>query len=125
MNSSQLVDFPTNLHLPNTEKSFLTKLKPEPTFVADLMLFYIEQGCKYTLEFGNMREQFYTTLEGNFNKAIRFIFLNGLLANFTNASKNLLTAYRIVAGDSMIRYKIFIRNIGNNQFTQQKPQHTI
>lgn len=26
------------------------KLKPEPTTVADLMLFYIEQGCEYTLE---------------------------------------------------------------------------
>ena len=30
------------------------KLKPEPSTVADLMLFYIEQGCEYTLEFGDM-----------------------------------------------------------------------
>ena len=44
------------------------------------MLVYIEQGCEYTLEFGDMWEQFYTTLEGNFDKAMRFIFLNGLLA---------------------------------------------
>lgn len=74
------------------------KLKPEPTFVADLMLFYIEQGCEYTLEFGDMWEQFYTTLEGNFDKAMRLIFLNGLLTNYTNASKNVLTAYLIAVG---------------------------
>lgn len=44
------------------------KLKPEPTLVADLMLFYIEQGCEYTIEFGDMWEQFYTTLEGSFTR---------------------------------------------------------
>ena len=38
------------------------KLKPEPTCIADLMLFYIEQGCEYTVTFGDMWEQYYTTL---------------------------------------------------------------
>ena len=64
--------------------------KPEPTFVADLMLFYIEQGCEYTLEFGDMWEQFYTTLEGNFDKAMRFIFLNGLLTNYYERIEKLI-----------------------------------
>jgi hypothetical protein len=59
-----------------------SKAKTGANFVADLMLFYIEQGCEYTLEFGDMWEQFYTTLEGNFDKAMRFIFLNGLFANY-------------------------------------------
>ena len=66
------------------------KLKPEPTFVADLMLFYIEQGCEYTLEFGDMWEQFYTTLEGNFDRTMRFIFLNGLLANYYERIEKLI-----------------------------------
>lgn len=66
------------------------KLKPEPTFVADLMLFHIEQGCEYTLEFGDMWEQFYTTLERNFDKAIRFIFLNGLLASYYERIEKLI-----------------------------------
>ena len=30
--------------------SYYKKLKPEPTFVADLMLFYIEQGCEVTIQ---------------------------------------------------------------------------
>lgn len=30
------------------------KLKPDPNCVADLMLFYIEQGCEYTVTFGDM-----------------------------------------------------------------------
>lgn len=66
------------------------KLKPEPTIVADLMLFYIEQGCEYTLEFGDMWEQFYTTLERNFDKALRFIFLNGLLACYYKRIEKLI-----------------------------------
>ncbi len=58
------------------------KLKPEPTCIADLMLFYIEQGCEYTITFGDMWEQYYTTLENNFDKAMKFIFMNGLLAQY-------------------------------------------
>lgn len=66
------------------------KLKPEPTIIADLMLFYIEQGCEYTLEFGHMQEQFYTTLEGNFDKTMCFIFLNGLLACYYERIEKLI-----------------------------------
>nr|WP_253951962.1 DUF6155 family protein [Xylanibacter caecicola] len=66
------------------------KLKTEPTFVADLMLFYIEQGCEYTLEFGDMWKQFYTTLEGIFDKAMRFIFLNGLLSVYYERIEKLI-----------------------------------
>ena len=36
------------------------KLKTEPTYVADLMLFYIEQGCEYTVTFG---DQYYERIE--------------------------------------------------------------
>ena len=48
------------------------------------------EGCEYTLEFGDMWEQFYTTLEGNFDKAMRFIFLNGLLANYYERIEKLI-----------------------------------
>lgn len=54
------------------------------------MLFYIEQGCEYTIEFGDMWEQFYATLEGNFDKAMRFIFLHGLLANYYERIEKLI-----------------------------------
>ena len=66
------------------------KLKTEPTYVADLMLFYIEQGCEYTVTFGDMWEQYYTTLESNFNKAMKFIFMHGLLATYYERIEKLL-----------------------------------
>ncbi len=66
------------------------KLKPEPTCIADLMLFYIEQGCEYTVTFGDMWEQYYITLENNFDKAMKFIFMNGLLAQYYERIEKLL-----------------------------------
>ncbi len=67
------------------------KLKPDPDCVADLMLFYIEQGCEYTVTFGDMWEQFYTTLEGNFAKTIHFIFVCGLLYKYCHRIEKLIS----------------------------------
>ncbi len=66
------------------------KLKPEPNCVADLMLFYIEQGCEYTVTFGAMWEQYYTTLKNNFDKAMKFIFMHGLLTIYSERIEKLL-----------------------------------
>ena len=66
------------------------KLKPEPACVADLMLFYIEQGCEYTVTFGDMWEQYYTTLENNFDKTMKFIFIHGLLIQYYDRIEKLL-----------------------------------
>ena len=74
------------------------KLKPEPACVADLMLFYIEQGCEYTVTFGDMWEQYYTTLENNFDKTLennfdktmKFIFIHGLLIQYYDRIEKLL-----------------------------------
>lgn len=66
------------------------KLKPDPHCVADLMLFYIEQGCEYSVTFGDMWEQYYTTLENNFEKAVRVIAQNGLVLDYYKRIENLL-----------------------------------
>ena len=66
------------------------KLKPEPAFVADLMLFYTEQGCKYTIKYGDMWEQYYTTMERHFDKTMSFIFLHGLLVNYYERIEKIL-----------------------------------
>ena len=66
------------------------KLKTEPTYVADLMLFYIEQGCEYTVTFSDMWEQYYITLENNFDKAMKFIFMHGLLIQYYERIEKLL-----------------------------------
>lgn len=66
------------------------KMHSSPADVADLMLFYIEQGCEYTITYGDMWEQYYDTLERNFAKAIDFIFLNQLLANYTERIERII-----------------------------------
>ncbi len=68
------------------------KLKPAPECVADLMLYYIEQGCEYTMTFGDMWEQYYITLERNFAKAMEFIFLHGLLVKYYERIERMLNA---------------------------------
>lgn len=42
------------------------KMKPDPYFLANLMLYYIENGCEYTMTYGDMCKQYYVTFEGNF-----------------------------------------------------------
>lgn len=68
------------------------KLKPAPECVADLMLYYIEQGCEYTMAFGDMWEQYYVTLEHNFAKAMEFISLHGLLDCYRERIEKMLNA---------------------------------
>ena len=46
------------------------KLKPVAIDVAELMVFFVEQGCRYTYEFGDMWESFYTAFENNYRAAL-------------------------------------------------------
>ena len=66
------------------------KLVPDPHAIADLMLYYVEQGCSLTAQFGDYEEPFYTALENNFNKAVKFIEQNGLLTEFAPRMKRLI-----------------------------------
>lgn len=58
------------------------KLVADPKAVADLMLYYVEQGCSLTIEFGDYDNPFYTALENNFEKAAKFISSNGLMPEY-------------------------------------------
>lgn len=52
------------------------KLKHSPEVLGDLMLFYIEIGVKFTAEYGDMWEQYYTAIENNFDSALKHISKN-------------------------------------------------
>ena len=54
------------------------------------MLFYIEQGCEYVVSFGDMWEQYYTTMENNFEKAMKFIYTHGLLDAYDRRIEKML-----------------------------------
>lgn len=62
--------------------SDFSKLKPSPEFEAELMIFLVECGCRYTNEYGDMTESFYTGMENNFNRALKFMKNHGLLDCF-------------------------------------------
>jgi len=56
--------------------------KPSPDLVADLMMTLAELASKFTFDFGDMTEQYYTSTVTNFEKALKFIAKNNLLDNF-------------------------------------------
>lgn len=82
-------------------------MKPQPYYLADLMLFYIENGCEYTMTYGDMWEQYYTTLENNFNKAMEYITKNGLLPVFQARIEQMLNATDCGWGFSDTLWDIF------------------
>lgn len=71
------------------------KLKPNPVFLADLMLFYIETGVEFTADYGDMWEQYYTTLENNFDKAMDCICKNAYLEEFRPRIEKMLKKSKI------------------------------
>lgn len=68
------------------------KMKPDPYYLADLMLYYIENGCEYTMTFGDMWEQYYTTLENNFDKTMKYMSQHDLLALFQARIEQMLNS---------------------------------
>lgn len=66
------------------------KLKPYPACLADLMLYYIEMGCEMTSMYGDMWEQYYITLETNFEKAMELIAKLGYTEQFSERIERML-----------------------------------
>lgn len=54
------------------------KLKPSADALSELMLSYMEYAIKFTYDFGDMWEQYYDSVEGNFEKTVQFIAKNNL-----------------------------------------------
>jgi hypothetical protein len=57
-------------------------LKPSPELLADLMVTLPETACKFTSEYGDMTEQYYTSAANNYEQALKFLQKNNLLENF-------------------------------------------
>ena len=54
------------------------KLKPSADALAELMVSYMEWATKFTADYGDMWEQYYDSVEGNFDKTIKHVVANGL-----------------------------------------------
>ncbi len=58
------------------------KLSADELSIAELMIFYVETGVKYTECYGDIDEAFYLSMENMYERALKFIFKNDLLQNF-------------------------------------------
>ncbi len=57
-------------------------LKPPSKQLADLMVTLAEMACKFTYEYGDMSEQYYTSTVTNFERALKFLKKEDLLDDF-------------------------------------------
>jgi len=58
------------------------KLSSNNTLIADLMIFYVEVGVRYTNEYGDINENFYFSMESMYEQALKFIVSNKLSKTF-------------------------------------------
>ncbi len=54
------------------------KLKPSADALAELMVSYMEWATQFTHDYGDMWEQYYDSVESNFDKIVKHIAANGL-----------------------------------------------
>jgi hypothetical protein len=60
------------------------KLGPSADLLADLMLFYVETGVKFTNEFGDIDEGFYSSMETTYVAALTLMRKENLLNKFAD-----------------------------------------
>ena len=60
------------------------KFGPSADAIADLMLFYVETGVKFTNEFGDIDDGFYSSLQTTYIAALTFMKKENLLNKFTD-----------------------------------------
>jgi len=65
------------------------KLGPSSEALADLMLFYVETGVKFTNEVGDINENFYSSLEKTYLQALTLIKKENLLDKFARYSREI------------------------------------
>jgi Family of unknown function (DUF6155) len=58
------------------------KIEPATILLADLMLFYVECGVKFTNEFGDIDEAFYSSIEKVYLKALALMHKEEILDQF-------------------------------------------
>lgn len=67
------------------------KLGASTDLLADLMLFYVETGVLFTLEFGDIDEGFYSSLEKTYVQALTLLKKENLLDKFSDRAKKIVT----------------------------------
>jgi len=66
------------------------KLGSSADLLVDLMLFYVETGVKFTNDFGDIEESFYSSLEKTYVQALTLMKKEELLEKFADRASNII-----------------------------------
>lgn len=66
------------------------RISPSPAGLADLMLFYVETGVKFTSTYGGIDEPFYNSLASMYQRALEHLAKYKLLEVFEQRCKALV-----------------------------------
>lgn len=67
------------------------KFGPSDNLLADLMLFYVETGVKFTNDFGDIDEGFYSSMETTYLAALTLMSKENLLDKFADRAGKVLS----------------------------------
>ena len=68
------------------------KLSDDKTLIAELMLFYVEIGVKFTECYGDIDEPFYLSMESMFERTLKYMSKNKLLEIFNERCFKIINA---------------------------------
>jgi len=66
------------------------KLRMSPASIVDLLLSYAENGVEFTMEYGDIDERFYETIENKYDDALTFMKEQDLLPSFRERARKLV-----------------------------------
>jgi hypothetical protein len=58
--------------------------------IADIMLYYVEQGVQFTKTYGDIDEPFYNSMESVYSQALKFMAKHSLCSKFQNRCKKIV-----------------------------------
>jgi hypothetical protein len=67
------------------------KLGTSAECLADLLLHFVENGVRFTNEYGDIDENFYTSIENTYSSSLAVISENGLLTTFKKRAHKIVT----------------------------------
>jgi len=66
------------------------KVSRDPLGVAELMIYFVEMGVRFTNEYGDIDEPFYNSMESMYHKAVQYIFQHELQGHFDDRCRNIM-----------------------------------
>ena len=67
------------------------KVSGDPAGLADVMLYFVEMGVKFTNEYGDIDEPFYNSMERMFHKALQHLVAFGLQDDFEDRCRRIVS----------------------------------